>query len=366
MKIIIFAGGSGRRLWPLSRKKSPKQFEPIIGEKSTLRLAVDRVKPVYGAENIFISTNEKYVDIIRRQLPELPASNVIGEPARRDLAAAVGLALAHLAHATPEEAQNHEPVAILWGDNYMDQVDVFRRVLDAAEKLVANQKAKMVFMGETPRFANDQLGWIGLGEERGAVNGRPYYGFKSLRYRPPLVECQQMFAENTHVWNTGYFVTTIGFVRKLYQKLQPNLWAGLKEIEEAIGQPSYTETLHRVYPDLDVISFDDAILHYIEPGDALVLHGEMGWSDPGTLYALKEAINPDLKVNVTKGKVIAEQSADNLIFNYESDKLVAVIGLEGMIVVNTEDAILVVHKDNIPLVKKVVDDLEGTDLEPYS
>jgi mannose-1-phosphate guanylyltransferase len=366
MKIVIFAGGSGRRLWPLSRQKSPKQFEPIIGEKSTLRLAVDRVEPVYGAENIFISTNEAYVDIIRKQLPELPASNVIGEPTRRDLAAAVGLAMAHLAQATPEKAQDSEPVAILWGDNYMDQVDVFRRVLDGAEKLIASQQAKIIFMGETPRFANDQLGWIGLGEEQGSVNGRPYYGFKSLRYRPPLAECQRMFAENTHVWNTGYFVTTIGFVRKQYQQLQPNMWAGLKEIEETIGQPNYQETLHRVYPNFDVISFDDAILHDVEPDDALVLHGEMGWSDPGTLYALKEAINPDLNANVTKGKVITEQSADSLVFNYEPDKLVAVIGLEGMIVVNTEDAILVVHKDNIPLVKKVVNDLEGTDLEAYS
>lgn len=366
MKIVIFAGGSGRRLWPLSRKKSPKQFEPIIGEKSTLRLAVDRVEPVYGAENIFISTNEMYVDIIREQLPELPAGNVIGEPTRRDLAAAVGLALAHLAQATPAEAQENEPVAILWGDNYMDQVDVFQRVLDGAEKLIASQKARIIFMGETPRFANDQLGWIGLGGEQGTVNGRPYYGFKSLRYRPPLAECQQMFAENTHVWNTGYFVTTIGFVRKQYQKLQPSMWAGLKEIEETIGQPTYQETLHRVYPELDVISFDDAILHHIESGDALVLHGEMGWSDPGTLYALKEAINPDLNVNVARGKVIAEQSADCLVYNYEPDKLVTVIGLEGMIVVNTEDALLVVHKDNMPLVKKVVNDLEGTDLEPYS
>jgi mannose-1-phosphate guanylyltransferase len=366
MKIIIFAGGSGRRLWPISRKKSPKQFEPIIGEKSTLRLAVDRVVNVYGSENIFISTNEAYVEMIREQLPELPSENVIGEPARRDLAAAVGLALAHLAKATPPDLLDSEPVAILWGDNYMDQVDVFRRVLDGAEKLVANQKAKILFIGETPRFANDQLGWIGLGEEQGAVNGRPYFGFKSLSYRPPLGDCQQMFAENTHVWNTGYFVTTIGFVRKQYQQLQPQMWAGLKEIEDAIGQPDYLETLHRVYPDLDVLSFDDAILHDIDPADALVLHGEMGWSDPGTLYALKEAINPDLKANVTKGLVVMEASNDCLVYNYEPDKLVTVIGLEGMIVVNTEDAILVVHKDNIPLVKQLVNGLEDTDLESYS
>lgn len=366
MKIIIFAGGSGRRLWPISRQKSPKQFEPIIGEKSTLRLAVDRVIDTYGAENIFISSNEAYADIIREQLPELPASNVIGEPARRDLAAAVGLAMAHLAFATAEDALDTEPVAILWGDNYMDQVDVFRRVLDGAEKLIASNKAKILFIGETPRFANDQLGWIGLGEELGSINGRPYYGFDSLHYRPPLVECKRMFAENTHVWNTGYFVTTIGFVRKQYQQLQPNMWVGLKEIEEAIGQPNYQQTLHRVYPNLDVLSFDDAILHDIEPADALVLHGEMGWSDPGTLYALKEAVNPDLNANVTKGKVIVAQSSDCLVYNYEADKLVTVIGLEGMIVVNTEDAILVVHKDQIPLVKKMVDGLEGTDLESYS
>ena len=366
MKVIIFAGGSGRRLWPISRKKSPKQFEPIIGEKSTLRLAVDRVSGSYGVENIFVSTNEAYVEMVREQLPELPASNVIGEPTRRDLAAAVGLALAHLAHATPAEALAKEPVAILWGDNYMDQVDVFQRVLDGAEKLIAGGKAEILFIGETPRFANDQLGWIGLGEEMGSVNGRTYYGFNSLRYRPEPVECQRMFAENTHVWNTGYFVTTIGFVRKQYQQHQPNMWAGLIEIELTIGQPAYQETLHRIYPELDVLSFDDAILHHIHPSDALVLHGEMGWSDPGTLYALKEAINPDLTANVTKGKVVVEASADSLVYNYESDKLVTVIGLQGMIVVNTEDAILVVHKDNIPLVKKMVDGLEGTDLESYS
>ena len=366
MKIIIFAGGSGRRLWPISRKKSPKQFEPIIGQKSTLRLAVDRVADVYGAENVFISTNERYVEIIREQLPELPANNVIGEPTRRDLAAAVGLALAHLAHATPNDALDSESVAILWGDNYMDQVDVFREVLNTAERLIAEDKAKILFMGETPRFASDQLGWIGLGEEKGNVNGRAYYGFNSLSYRPPLVECQKMFAENTHVWNTGYFVTTIGFVRKQYQQHQPRMWAGLTEIEQTIGQPNYQETLHRVYPNLDVLSFDDAILRFVDPADALVLHGEMGWSDPGTLYALKEAINPDLGANVTKGTVITEQATDCLVYNYEPNKLVTVIGLQGMIVVNTEDAILVVHKDQIPLVKKMVDGLEGTDLESYS
>lgn len=366
MKIVIFAGGSGRRLWPISRQKSPKQFEPIIGAQSTLQLAVSRVLAAYGAENIFISTNQKYVEMVQAQLPELPPANIIGEPTRRDLAAAVGLAISHLSHATPDDQLNDEPVAILWGDNYMDHVPNFLKVMATAEKLLEKKAANILFMGETPRFANENLGWLGLGEKLGDIDGQPYYRFDSLTYRPALADCQRMFAEKSHVWNTGYFVTTLGFVRQLYQAHQPNLWQQLGKIEAAIGQANYQRVLDEIYPDLDVLSFDDAVLQYVAPEQALVLHAEMGWSDPGTLYALKEAINPDATANVTKGLVIIENCQDSLVYNYDEGKLLVAVGVEGMVVVNTEDAILVVHKDQIPLVKKIVDGFEGTELEKYS
>lgn len=365
MKIVIFAGGSGRRLWPISRQKSPKQFEPIIGSKSTLQLAVDRVAGTYGLENIFISTNDRYTDIIQQQLSELPPGNVIGEPTRRDLAAAVGLAVTHLSSAT-ERDLDQETMAILWGDNYMDQVPNFLKLMHAAENLLLQGKAKIIFMGETPRFANDNLGWIGLGEKLGESDGQPFYRFGSLSYRPQLEVCQQMFAEKTHVWNTGYFVTTIGYVRQLYQTYQPHMWAQLQQIEACIGTAGYQETLHAIYADLPVLSFDDAVLQYVPAEQAVVLHGEMGWSDPGTLYALKEAINPNPMSTVTKGLTAVESVQDCLIYNYEPDKLVAVVGVTGMIVVNTEDAVLIVHKDQIPLVKKLVNGFDGTELESYS
>ena len=366
MKIVIFAGGSGRRLWPISRQKSPKQFEPILGAQSTLQLAVDRVLAAYGAENIYISTNQKYIELVQEQLPQLPLANIIGEPARRDLAAAVGLAMAHLARAIPAGRQDAEPIAILWGDNYMDQVPNFLKVMATAEKLLQQKQANILFIGETPRFANENLGWLGLGQQVGAIDGQPYYQFDSLTYRPPLADCQRMFAGQTHVWNTGYFVTTLGFVRQLYQQRQPEMWSQLSQIETAIGQTNYDDVLTAVYPQLEVISFDDAILTHIGPAQALVLHSEMGWSDPGTLYALKEAINPDSTANVTKGLVVTAHSQDCLVYNYEPGKLVVTVGVEGVVVVNTEDAILVVHKDSIPLVKQVVNDFEGTDLESYS
>lgn len=362
MKIVIFAGGTGRRLWPISRKKSPKQFEPILGEKSTLQLAIDRVVGPYGAENIYVSSNERYQEMIRQQLPALPEQNVIGEPVRRDLAAAVGLALTHLS----QTASPDEPIAILWGDNYMSEVATFQRLLAKAEQLVSSNQAEIVYMGETPRFANNNLGWIGLGEQKDTGGETPCFGLNSFTYRPPLAECEAMFASGRYVWNTGYFVTSVGYIQGLYEQHQPNLASQLAEIGRAIGTEAYDTVLHEVYPQLDVMSFDDAILVHMPYEQVLVLHDEMGWSDPGTLYALKEALNPGRGANAEKGQVIAHESTDCLLYNYESDKLLTVVGMEGMIVVNTEDAILVVHKDNVPLVKKMVDNLEGTEWEKYS
>ncbi len=361
LRIVIFAGGTGRRLWPISRQSSPKQFEPIVGEESTLQLAVSRVAPHYGIENIYIATNERYEDIIRRQLPELPPPNIIFEPARRDLGPAVGLAMAHLAQQSEDE-----PVAILWSDNYIENVASFVGLLQAAEALVGEKKANILFIGETPRFANENLGWIGLGDHAGMVAETSYYHFKSLTYRPAPDQCREMFVRGDFVWNTGFFVTTPRYVRSLYEQHSPQMWQRLKEIEATFGTDNYEATLARVFPTMEPVSFDDAILTHLDDRDALVLHSEMGWSDPGTLYALKETINPAVDSNVTKGLVIDTASEDCLIYNYEDGKLVVAVGLEGMVVVNTDDAILVVHKDRIPLVKQVINDLQGTDLESYS
>lgn len=363
MKIIIFAGGTGRRLWPISRKHSPKQFEPLLGDRSTLQMAVDRVRDSYGAENVYVSTNERYQETVREQLPELPPENIIGEPVRRDLAAAVGLTLAHLAAAG---AMDDEPVTILWGDNYMTDTGTFLELLRAAEALLSRGQAGIIFIGETPRFANENLGWIGLGEQEGTVNGRPTYAFETWHYRPPRAEAEEMFESGRYVWNTGYFVTTVGFVRGLYREHQPEMAEHLDEIEAAIGQERYEDVLHHVYPQMDVNSFDDAILTHVAPEQAMVLHGEMGWSDPGTLYALKEALADGPDENVTDGLVLTRDTRDSLLVNEESDKLLAVIGLDGMIVVNTQDAILVVHKDRIPEVKQLVNGLQDSELEKYS
>lgn len=363
MRIVIFAGGSGRRLWPISRVKSPKQFEPIVGDQSTLQMAVNRVLAPYGPEHIYISTNSGYRDMVRSQLPQLDPDHIIGEPVRRDLAAAVGLALIHLTAASP--AVRDEPVAIVWGDSYVSNTRVFLDLLAAGADLLRQEVANIFFVGETPRFANENLGWLALGAPVEGDTAVPAFRFENLTYRPAKATCDEMFATGRYVWNTGYFITTPGFVQDLYARYQPQMWQQLQEISAVIGRPSYEETLNRIYPKMEAISFDDAILTHLPPGSAAVLHGDLGWSDPGTLYALKEALQPDENRNLAQGRVVDTQSRDSLIYNYDEDKLLVAIGLDGMIVVNTEDAILVVHKDQIPLVKQIVEGFENTDLEAF-
>ena len=362
MKIIVFAGGTGRRLWPISRQGSPKQFEPIIEGKSTIQLALDRLQTGFSIDDIFVSTNSRYTGILKEQIADLPVENFISEPARRDLAAAVGLAVMHLA----KRFDLFETVAIIWGDSYMTKSDTFLDMLSSADRIIKSDKAKMVFIGETPRFANNNLGWIGIGEEKGEEAGRSYFSYESWVYRPDSEQCKEMYESGNFVWNTGYFVTTIGFVVNLYERFQPELWDAMMLIGSSIGSSSYKAKLTEIYPRLPVASFDDAIVNNIDSEQAVILHGDTGWSDPGTLYALKESIDPDLDANVERGLVRARNSTDCLLFNYESDKLLAAVGLEGLVVVNTEDAILVVHKDQIGLVKELVNELVGSELEKYA
>ncbi len=361
MRTLIFAGGSGRRLWPISRQISPKQFEPIVGDESTLQMAVSRILPTYGADSIYISTNSGYLDLVHNQLPQIEATHLVGEPTRRDLGAAVGLAMAHVA-----KQNEDEPVAILWSDNIIENVTSFLHLMSTAESLVVDTSAELVYLGETPRYANENLGWIRLSDQLGVHDGEPYFRFESLTYRPSLEKAEAMFASGDYVWNTGFFVTRPRFIRKLYRRHMPQMWEQLAKIEAAIGTDSYESVLADIYPELESISFDDAVLTHMEPGQALVLHSDMGWSDPGTLYALKETVKPDPEDNATKGLVVDASCRDSLIYNYEPEKLVMAIGLDGVIVVNTEDALLVAHKDSIPQLKNEVNKLEGTELEGFS
>lgn len=354
MKIVIFAGGVGTRLWPLSRKKTPKQFEKLIGDKSTLQLTVDRIMPICEPSDIFISSGISYKEIIFKQLPQIPKQNFIFEPEMRDVGAAVGLVTAVF-----DKIAKDEPMIILWSDHIVKKEDLFRNILTAIRKILEYDKNKIVFIGQTSRFASQNLGWIEFGEKIKEQDGVPVYAFKSWHYRPELSLAEQFHKSPKHAWNPGYFGTTPGFLFSLYKKYAPEMYKKLCELRHAWGTPKFEESMRRIYSKVEKISFDNLILEKMDRNDGLVVGVDLGWSDIGAWEALKEALSEKEEENVTRGKVLINDSKDSLVFNY-TNQLVVGIDLDQFLVINTEDVILVCPKISVPKIKKLVEGLTGT------
>lgn len=353
MYALIFAGGVGQRLWPISRKNTPKQFSPMLGNKSSLELAVARLRSIVPSERIYISTNQRYQEIVCRQLPDLPEANFILEPTRRDLAAAVAFSFFRL-----QQDGCSGPILFQWGDNYIRNEDGLRNLIQVGLRLIERDPQRIVFLGETPRFASENLGYIEHGPELGRVEGVPYYQYISWAYRPDLETCKKMVEAGNYLWNTGYFVTTIEFIFEQYRRLAPEITSVIDEILRYRGTPQEAARLQELYPTIPAMHFDESFLMRLEREKAVMLKGDLGWSDPGTLYSLKEALQTSSEANVTTGEVVAVETSDSLIVNEEGQKTVSVMGLQGVIVVNTPDTLLVISKDSVRNIRKLLEELE--------
>lgn len=357
MKFVIFAGGVGSRLWPLSRKNTPKQFEKILGDKSTLQLAAGRLQPDFAWDDVYISTGKSYASIVREQLSELPAHHVIGEPVMRDVGPAVGLMAGILNKIAPDE-----PMAILWSDHLVKKEDFFRRILKTAGEIIKKEPEKIIFVAQKPRFASENLGWIDFGKERFQEHELKFYEFVGFKYQPDIHTAQQYYVSGHHAWNLGYFVTTPKFLCELYQKFVPSVYESLTKITDQWGTENFDQVLDEIYPTLEKVHFDNAILEKLDPNDAYVISENIEWSDIGAWEALKEALEKHEEDNVIKGDALVEDTKDTLLYNFTKQMIVA-IDLEDMIVVNTNDVILVCPKKSVPKIKKFVKSLDGTSYE---
>lgn len=358
MKIIVFAGGVGSRLWPLSRKSTPKQFSKIIEDQSMIQIAVHKLFPEFAWEDIYISTGKNYVDLIREQLPDLPKDNVIVEPEMRDVGPAVGLVVSQFVKKFP-----NEPITLLWGSDHLVKKEaLFRKVLRMSEKLIKKEPDKIVFIAQKPRYGNPNVGYIEFGKEVLQEDGITVHKFQKLQYAPPI-EIAKVFAEDgKHAWNLGYFTTTPQFLWKQFEKFAPELYAQLHTIHDAYGTDEYEDVLNTVYPQLEKISFDNAILEKMDPDSGYVISLDIGWSDIGAWEAMKEALSETEDENVTRGKIMLEDSRDSILHN-ETDQLVVGIDLDGLVVVNTGDVLLICPKESVPKIKKLVTNMKGTEHE---
>ncbi len=350
----IMAGGVGTRLWPLSRKKRPKQALKLIGDRTMFQHAVDRLTPALPIENILVVTGKAHAEILKPQVPELPPENFILEPEGRDSGPAVGLGAIHLQKRDPNAV-----MAMLTADHYIADVEGFRRALAAAEQVA--RSGQIVTLGIKPQFPSTGFGYIRQGDSLGQAKGLEVFQATQFTEKPDEATAVQFVESGQYSWNSGMFIWHVERVLAEFQRQRPAFYRQLMTIAEDLGTPDERPVLARVWPQVAKLSVDYAIMEGAE--DVAVIPIDIGWSDVGSWAALLEIIAGDEAGNVVNGPHLGLDTTHSLV--HGDERLIVTIGLENMIVVDTEDALLVCPRDRAQDVKEVVQRLrreQRTDL----
>ncbi len=353
--IIIMAGGKGERFWPLSREQTPKQLLTLLGDRSFLQQAVDRVLPLAPPENIFIITNSVQAPAVRRQLPKLPRENVVAEPVGRDTTAAVTLGAA-LVGARSTTAT----MAVLPADHVIPEEKKFQRVLGDAFDLASRGRA-IVTIGIKPSEPATGYGYIRVGESLPPpVGGKGYRTafFRAEQFveKPQFETALEYVNSGNYRWNAGMFIWSFITITEALQKHQPDMYAACQRWFEAAANPAkLNRVLAREYPEIQKISIDYALMERAH--NVIVADGAFAWDDLGSWTALARHLKADPEGNTAVADFIHVDAARNIIFDARSPGRrtpVAVVGLRDAILVQTDDAVLLAHKSQAQKIKDLV------------
>jgi len=353
IKVLIMCGGKGTRMWPISNMSHPKQFESILGKKSMFRETVDRAIKGFGAENIYIATSQLYKEHIIRQASEIPSENFIFEPAMRDNLGALGLASAIIYKRHPNAV-----MIILWGaDHVVQKTDVFISALTEAAKL-ANNNEVIVHVDTQASYPTVHNGWIEIDGKITSSNGFDVFAFKRFVEKPDIKRAEQFYASEDYLIHVGYMATRPGLFLKFYQEYAPSTYAIISRISSTIDTSKYAKTLALEYPKFEKISVDYGLFEKLPPDKQWELPADFGWIDVGTWELLYHGLNKDDNGNVIIGKANIIDTKNSLIIA-KKDGIMGLIGLDGMIVVETDGGMLVCPLKYAPKVKNLYNTIEA-------
>ncbi|MCP5520387.1 MAG: NTP transferase domain-containing protein [Verrucomicrobiales bacterium] len=351
--VIIMAGGRGERFWPVSRERRPKQLLDLLGDRSFLQQAVDRVLPLVPRENIFVITNAAQLAAVRRQLPELPKANLVGEPCGRDTCAAVALGAALVGARSPEGV-----MAVLPADHVIPRPGQFQRVLGDAFQLAARDEV-IVTIGITPTEPATGYGYIELAaplpQSPGGRRARTtFHQVKRFVEKPPLKRAVQYLKSGRHRWNAGMFVWSVPTITNGLARHQPGMAEFCQRWRQAAGTGRLQRTLAADYPALTKVSIDYALLEHAE--NVVAAEGDFGWDDLGAWTALARHLQADPQGNCSVADYVQVESSGNVVFDARSKSkgLVATVGVRDSIIVLTDDALLVAGKSEAQNIKQLL------------
>jgi mannose-1-phosphate guanylyltransferase len=340
---VIMAGGAGTRFWPLSTEAKPKQFLNLFDDRSLLQKSFDRIAGLISHHRILILTNAAFVPLVREQLPQVPAENIIGEPLRRDTAAAVtlGAVLCRKRYGNPV-------IITLTADHVIEPIALFHRTLLSAARLARASGALYTF-GIRPTYPATGYGYLELGEKVAEDDDIEHFQLLRFQEKPDLETARNYLTSNRFFWNSGMFVWTAEAILHELETHIPKHLSSLSRACEFEGGEEWSQALAAGFDSLEAISIDFAVME--KARDVRCVVSDFFWTDVGGWLALRDFLPSDADGNSYRGQITTLNAADNLVFSNDPEEEVMLIGVNDLIVVRTDQKTLVIHKDRTQEIK---------------
>lgn len=338
------AGGRGERFWPKSRNSCPKQFLSLTSDGETMiQKTVNRLRPLVDAKDIFIVTNAAYIGLVKDQLPDVPAENILAEPCARNTAPCIAFAAAVIGRKYDDAI-----MLVLPSDHLIGYENIYIKTLKKAVA-VAEQGKNLVTVGITPTYPETGYGYINFGEEKGDA-----YQVERFVEKPDLPTAKKYLSSGKYLWNSGMFVWKISSIMANMKEFMPDVAEGAGRIAASFGTPDFEEVLVREFTAFPSESVDFGIME--KASDIYTLPGSFGWDDVGSWLAVERINETDENKNFISGDVIAVDAERTTVCG--GKRLIAAIGTEDLVIVDTDDVLLVCSKNNTQDVKKVIAQLK--------
>ncbi|GAB4257425.1 MAG: mannose-1-phosphate guanylyltransferase [Thermoleophilia bacterium] len=350
LAVVIMAGGAGTRFWPVSTRARPKQFLKLSGERSLLQESFDRACLLTAPQRILVLTAADFVEAVHAQLPALPAENVIGEPMRRDTAAAVCLG-ALLCRRRFGECV----MAVLTADHHIAPTAEFARVVRSAAR-AAQTEAVLYTLGVRPTFPATGYGYLKRGRLLAEDEGLRHYALEAFREKPDAATARDYLASGRYLWNSGMFLWRVSVILGEFERHLPGHVKVLEAAMAAEGTPDWPAALRRAFAELPAVSVDYAVME--KAARVCTVEATFSWSDVGGWLAVEEFLEEDGRGNRVRGRLAAVDAGGNLVFSDDQGELVALLGVNGLVVVRAGRRTLVAHRSRVEDLKVLVRRLE--------
>ncbi len=343
LKAVIIAGGSGERFWPKSRRSLPKQLLPITGGRTMLDETVERLKSLVPVEDQFVVTGEILKEEIKRQIPSLPDENIIAEPSGRNTAAAVGLAAVKIGD--PDAI-----MIVLPSDHLILDEELFLKTLSEAGESAADGDS-LITIGIKPQGPATGYGYIKVGEKVGNKGKIPVYKVERFIEKPARAAAEKFLEEGKYLWNSGMFIWKCSAIMDAFKRYMPSLYTCLIEIGDAIGTADEEKIIREKYESLEKVSIDYGVMEKAD--NTLIVEGNFRWDDVGSWLAMERIHKRDGDGNVVEtDSALRIDTRDCIIVG--DRQLIATVGLKDLIIISTQDALLVCDKSRSQEVKALV------------